>query len=182
MTSDACMQCRVPRTTKVKFAELSQRRDLSESAALRQLVESALQATGLATADVITDTPPAPRAARIMVRLLPDDQRLLRERSAARGMPAATYVSVLVRAHLHQLAPLPTAELSALKQVTAELGAVGRNLNQIAKAANQGRVAGPSREDLRALLRACEAIRAHVGGLLVTNLSSWSIGYDPTRR
>jgi hypothetical protein len=117
-----------------------------------------------------------------MVRLLPDDQRLLRERSAARGLPAATYVSALVRAHLHQLTPLPTAELAALKRATAELGIIGRNLNQIARAANDGRVAGPSREDLRALLRACEGLRTHVAALIAKNLSSWEAGYDQTSR
>ena len=39
-----------------------------------------------------------------------------------------------------------------------QLGAIGRNLNQIARAANQGdRVVGLTREELMALLRACEA-------------------------
>lgn len=176
------MQCRVSLATKAQFAELARRRDLSESAALRRLVESTLQAAGLATGDVVGVAAPCPRAARLMVRLLPDDQHLLHERAAARAMPAATYISVLVRAHLHQLTPLPTAELQALKRSIAELGSVGRNLNQIAKATHQGRVSGPSREDLRTLLRACEALKAHVSGLMETNLKSWSIGYDPSRR
>jgi hypothetical protein len=153
-----------------------------ESAALRRLIESTLEAAGLTAVDVITDPPPASRAARIMVRLSPDDQHLLRERSAARGMPAATYISVLVRSHLNQLAPLTTAELAAIKRVVSELGSIGRNLNQLAKAANQGRVSGPSRDDLRALLRACEGLRTHVTGLLEANLTSWNLGYDPTRR
>src|SRR2546430_13347000 len=40
--------------------------------------------------------------------------------------------------------PLPKDELAALKHAVGELGAVGRNLNQIARAVNQGaRVAGP---------------------------------------
>jgi len=41
---------------------------------------------------------------------------------------AATYVSVLVRAHLRQLAPLPDRELSALRSTVNELAALGRNL------------------------------------------------------
>jgi len=70
-----------------------------------------------------------------MIRLRPDDQILLRERAAARGMPPATYVSVLTRAHLRSLAPLPAEELLALKRTIGELGSIGRNLNQIARAA-----------------------------------------------
>ena len=53
-------------------------------------------------------------------------------------MAAATYVSVLVRAHLRQLTPLPEEELRALNRVVAELGAIGRNLNQMARATHQG--------------------------------------------
>ena len=53
-------------------------------------------------------------------------------------MRSATYVSVLVRSHLRNLTPLPKEELTALKRSVAELGAIGRNLNQIARGANQG--------------------------------------------
>lgn len=76
------------------------------------------------------------RTARLMIRLGPDDKLLLRERAAARGMAPATYVSVLTRAHLRSLAPLPKDELLALKPTVAELGSIGRNWNQIARAAN----------------------------------------------
>ena len=93
-------------------------------------------------------------------------------------MPAATYVSVLTRAHLRRLAPLPKAELLALKCTVAELGSLGRNLNQIARAANQGeRVSGPGREDMKAILRVSEALRDHVKALLRANLNSWEQGY-----
>jgi hypothetical protein len=73
---------------------------------------------------------------------------------------------------------LPKQELIALKRVVAELGAIGRNLNQIARAANQdGRIAGPQREDLRAFLNVCEALRDNVKGVIKTNLSSWEAGH-----
>jgi hypothetical protein len=87
-----------------------------------------------------------PRGARLTVRLLPEDRLLLRARAAARGMPAATYVSSLVRAHLRTLAPLPREELAELRHSIAELSAVGRSLNQFARALNQdARVAAPGR-------------------------------------
>src|SRR5215469_17754665 len=52
----------------------------------------------------------------------PEDRLLLRERATGRGMAPATYASVLVRAHLRGLAPLPKEELTALKRSVAELG------------------------------------------------------------
>jgi hypothetical protein len=41
----------------------------------------------------------------------------------ARGMASATYVSLLVRSHLHNAAPLPKAEYLALRQLILELSA-----------------------------------------------------------
>jgi hypothetical protein len=127
-----------------------------------------------------TLSPPdrSPRDTRVTVRLRPDDQQLLKERAAARGLPAATYVSVLVRAHLRSLAPLPKDELLALRRTVSDLSSIGRNLNQIARAANQGaRISGPQQEDLRTILRLCVGLRDHVKNLLLVNLRSWEVGY-----
>jgi mobilization protein MobC len=117
----------------------------------------------------------------LYVRLRPDDRLLLHERAGARGMASATYVSVLVRSHLRSLAPFPKEELIALKRAVSELGAIGRNLNQIARAANQGtRVGGVGHEEFRAVLRICEALRDHTKSLIKTNAASWTSGLaDP---
>jgi hypothetical protein len=162
---------------------IAQRQQLTESAWLRCLIEHTLHSAGATTyslGDSTVPEPPEPitRGARLYVRLRPDDQLLLRERAAARGMAAATYASVLLRAHLRNLAPLPKDELMALRRSMAELRAIGRNLNQIARAANQGaRVNGPSREDLLAVLRACEGLRVHTKALLQSNIQSWEVGH-----
>ncbi len=96
-------------------------------------------------------------------------------------MPSATYVAVLVRSHLRKLTPLPIAELDALKRSIAELGAVGRNLNQIARALNtSGRFDGPRRQDLEAMLKIAVALRDHVRALLKANETSWDRGYGQT--
>lgn len=114
----------------------------------------------------------------LYIRMRKEDRLLLHERAAARGMASATYASVLVRAHLRSLAPLPKDELIALKQAVSELSAVGRNLNQIARAANQGeRVSGPGRENLNAMIRVCEGLRDRMRDLLSANLRSWEEGH-----
>jgi len=96
-------------------------------------------------------------------------------------MPAATYVAALLRAHLRALAPLPQEELAALKRSIAELGSVGRNLNQIARVAHQtGRITGPGRDDLRSMLKICEAMREHIKSLVRANVTSWESGYAET--
>ncbi len=177
MSADQFIAARVSPETKARLRELADRQHLSELRLLRRLVELLLPTAGVVP--IITASPgtEAPRTARLMIRLRADDQILLRERAAARGMAPATYVSVLTRAHLRSLAPLPKEELLGLKRAVAELGSIGRNLNQIARAANQGQlVTSPGRDDLKAMLRICDALRDHVKGLLVANLKSWEHG------
>ena len=114
----------------------------------------------------------------IFVRLKPDDRLLLDARSEARGMRPATYVAVLTRSHLRRLAPLPKDEMQALRRSIGELATIGRNLNQIAKAANDGgRLPGSAREDFRAMLKVCEALRDHTKAMLKANLTSWESGH-----
>jgi hypothetical protein len=113
----------------------------------------------------------------ILVRLRGEDRLLLDARAEARGMRSATYVSVLIRSHLRILAPLPKDELLALKHSIAELATIGRNINQIAKAVNKGGVApGSVREEFRAMLKICEALRDNTKALLKANEISWQTG------
>jgi hypothetical protein len=180
MAADAFIQCRVTPEIKALVRALAQRDQLTESALIKQLLEVVLRSS--AAAGLFSLKPPrTPRDTRLYVRLDPDDRLLLNERAAARGMPSATYVAVLVRSHLRHLVPLPKQELLALKSAVAELGAIGRNLNQIARAMNQGgRVAGPGREELRAMLQVGGALRDHVKALLAGNAKSWDQEYAET--
>lgn len=178
MSADQFIAARVSSETKSQLRSLAQRQQLSESALLKRLLEATLQ-----VADNLRPAAPdqprrGTRIARLYVRLRPDDQLLLTERAAARGMAAATYVSVLVRAHLRNLAPLPQEELLALKRSVAELSAIGRNLNQIARTTNQGGPgAAPGLEGVYMMLKVCEAMRHHVKALIKANSVSWQVGY-----
>lgn len=191
------LKARVSAEIKQRVHALAEQQLITESIWLKRLVTAALRdapgdvsvevrggRAGNATLRNVLDaegqeTP----GMRVCIRLRPDDRLLLRERAHARGMPSATYVSVLLRAHLRTLAPLPREELVALKRSVAELGAIGRNLNQIARAANSGgRVAGPERDDLRAILRVCEALRDNTKGLIKANARAWEVGHADSER
>ena len=165
---------------KDRFAAAAARQGLSESALLKRLVEQMLAGAG----EELTAERPAPvaRDARVTVRLVPDDSLLLRQRAAARGMPAASYVSTLVRSHLRSLAPLPDRELEALRSAVTQLVGVGRNLNAMARTALTGGTApaGPTQEHLWLMLRVAEAMRDHVKGLIHANVVSWEAGHAKT--
>jgi len=178
MAASQLIAARVTPETKACFRTLAEHQHLTESTMLKRMIDLTIRSVGAESGEAFQPGRDPPRQARLYIRLSADDQMLLRERAAARQMAAATYVSVLVRAHLRGLQPLPKQELLALKRVVAELGTIGRNLNQIARAANQGgRGAGPQREDLRAFLNVCEALRDNIKGVVKANLSSWEAGY-----
>jgi negative regulator of replication initiation len=168
--------------TKERFAATARHLGLSDSALLRRMIELTLRSTDAESLEkAVASDEGAVRASRLTVRLRPDDQMLLAERASARGMAPATYVSVLVRAHLRSLTPLPKEELLALKRAVAELGAIGRNLNQIARVASQGgRTAAIGRNEVMAMLKVAEALRDHMKALLKANERSWSTGHAAT--
>jgi len=181
MARESLIRCRVSNEVKRLLHTIAAQRQITESALIRQLIEAMVQmvtrteiADGAASNRVVRD-------ARLYVRLAPEDRILLSDRARARGMPSATYVSVLVRSHLRNLAPLPEEELLALKRSVAELGAIGRNLSQITRTTNQGaNPAGPGREDLKSMLRVAEGLRDHVKALLRANQVSWEQGHAAT--
>ena len=167
----------VTRETKDRFGAVARHQGLSDSALLKRLVELMLQSASAAELGTPGGTDRASRDSRLTVRIRPDDQLLLRERAAARGMAAATYVSVLTRSHLRSLAPLPKAEWLILERILTELGKLGRNVNQIARAANRGeRVSDPGSTQFRAMLTICNALRVNTKKLLQANARSWNKG------
>jgi hypothetical protein len=125
MNADQFIVARVSPETKARLRALAERQQLSESALVRRLVEMLLLKAGVAP--IVTEAPsdgPPLRTARLMIRLRPDDQILLGDRAAARGMAPATYVSVLTRCHLRSLAPLPKDELRLSSAPSASSGAL----------------------------------------------------------
>ena len=181
MPADAFIQCRVTPEVKTLIRALAQREQITESALIKELLEVVLRSSAAKGFPKLEELQRSSRDSRLYVRLNPDDRLLLRERAVARGMPSATYVAVLVRSHLRELAPLPKEELLALKASVAELGAIGRNLNQIARAMNQSeRVSPPGREEMRSMLKVCVALRDHVKALLVANAKTWEQGHAET--
>lgn len=166
----------VSQETKDRFGAVAREMGLSQSALLRRSVNLLLQSTSALSADIEALTK-VPRDLRLYVRLRPEDHRLLGARAGSRGMASATYASMLLRAHLQSVVPLPDRELKELTRAIGELSAIGRNLNQIAKLAHQtGNLTGPSVSDLHAILKACQGLRTYIKTLMQANADSWETG------
>ena len=193
MSCTEILRARVSPELKLQVKAIAGHELLSEAAWLKGLVLREVRACSQANGDGsepcrIGGSRPG-RARRrtdgcgkpMLVRLRNEDRLLLDARAEARGMRPATYASVLLRSHLLKLTPLPKDELLALKRSISELAAIGRNINQIAKAANEGgRLTNSAREEFRAMLKICEALRDNTKTLLKANVTSWSTGNAET--
>lgn len=183
MRSTKLITARVPPETKAKFQALAAIYGLNESRFMRSLVDRAVHVVGEPGRVVGQRKQEESRVERLYVRLYPDDRQLLAERAAARGTPSATYLAVLARSHLRSLSPLPEAERKAFERGVAELSALGRNINQIARRLNQGGApASPRREDLAQVIKVCTALLGHFKATLKANKTSWESGYESTHR
>lgn len=120
MKADSFIQCRVTPEMKALVRRIAQREQITESALVKQLLDVVLRSS------VVEQLPPAEekikRYARLSVRLEPGDRLLLCERATARGLPTATYASVVIRSHLRALAPLLKEERALLNHAIGELG------------------------------------------------------------
>ncbi len=87
---------------------------------------------------------------------------------------------MLVRSHLRAVTPLLKEERLALDRVVAELSAIGRKLNQIARALSRGDRVAPGKEEVWAMLRICTALRDHSKTLLKINQKRWNQGHAAT--
>ncbi len=185
------LKARVSPEIKLQAKAIADRDLLTESAWIKRLVIREIRACNGADdggrepsgADGIRRPDGDPRGPGrsckpVFVRLRDEDRLLLDARAAARGMRPATYVSVLTRAHLRSLTPLPKEEFLALKRSIAELASIGRNINQIVKVANGGgRVPESTGAEFRAMLKICVALRDNTKALLKANETQWGTGH-----
>ncbi len=191
MSCTEILKARVSPEIKRQAKAIAERDFLTEAAWLKRLVIREIRACDAANDDggelhPGRTTSVGHREARgpkgyckpVYVRFRDEDRLLLDARAAARGMRPATYVSVLTRSHLRSLTPLPKEEYLALKRSIAVLASIGRNINQIAKAANQGgRMPDSAGAEFRAMLKICVALRDNTKALLKANETSWETGH-----
>lgn len=176
MTAHASYPLLATRSTperKARFMALAASQGKSVSALLDLLIDTVLEAS---PAMGVTEEGEN-RPERISLRLRSGDRALLNSKATMRGMKASSYAVMLLHAHLRSEAPLPTAELNVLKRGVNELSAIGRNLNQIARALSSGKNIDPAMlSDVQSVQREVSELRASVANLVRINLMSWEAG------
>ena len=177
MSGDAFIHIRVTPEIKARLRGLAEREQVAESALVRQLLVTMLRVQEPAPHPKQDEADSMPRDSRQYVRLRLEDQKLLKARALARGVPAATYIALLVRSHLHSVPPIPEAELLAVRQSISELRSIGRDLNTMARAIGRGGGGPqPGQRDVLRLMKVGEVLRDGIKALYVANAKSWETG------
>jgi hypothetical protein len=175
VTVDTFISFRVTSETRARLQDLAALQGITESAFLRQMLFLALGGSRYIEGPTPPRADPVGRENRLSVCLSGEDRRQVKERATARGVASATYAALVLRAHLSGNAPIPRAEYLALRESVHELTAIGRNLNQIARALNlNAKAALPGRTEVFAMLKVAEGLRDHFKDLLKANQDSWS--------
>jgi len=173
MTASPLIATRASQDKKARFRALATSRGMDESKLLTLLIDRVLERNA-APVRLQPALHAESRSARLTIRLRAGDGPLLVRRAQARGMKPATYLAALTRAHLRGNPSLPMGELAQVKRAVAELSAIGRTLNQIARAADQHEVISPTlAERLQAVSSEVERLRISIADLVKANLVSW---------
>ena len=159
--------------TKTRFRNLAKTRGLSESELLRSVV---LVVTGQDAAD----QPLKPEAEnseleRMTVRLPGFLMDAAKQRGKAKGMAASRWVAALVQANLTGKPVMTDKELAVLQASDRELAAIGRNINQIAKALNEAfhETERVRLDTLAALSQSITENRAAIRSLVRASQQAW---------
>lgn len=161
---------------KNRWQAYCQDRNLTPSAAIRQIVAQLLAKQARPTGPVAQhDEMPDPTRARLELRLSDSELQAVREIARTTGESPNRWVASLVRAYITRKPQLGMHELAVIAESNARLLAMGRNLNQIARALNSGeRAIAP---DLVPTELTAD-ITAHVGAVskaIRANLERWSV-------
>jgi len=177
MAANAFIQVRVTPEVKARLQALAEREHITESALVRQLLITMLRVQVLAEESEAEEREAILRDSRVWVRLRLEDRKLLMARARIRGVPSATYVALLVRSHLHAVAPLPEAELLAVKQSISELRSIGRDLSTMARVMGRdGGASQPGQRDVLRMMKVGDVLRDRIKALYIANAKSWETG------
>lgn len=161
--------------TKTAFRAAAAKHGTSESRLLQLLIETLLKNNSDGGGSSIPPT--EIKDDRFSFRLSAKLKGDLAHRAKEQGASPGSYLVALCRAHLSQEPYLTERELEVLRQSNSELTAIGRNINQIAKALNRS-LDNADMARSTELERVAALIKSHrdyVRSLLRANLSSWGI-------
>ena len=180
------LQIRVSSDVKQRFQALADRREISASVLLRQLVSDLLASEYGPSAVKLSKVDASllqVKADRLTIRLLAADRQALQSFARARSLRETTYLAMLIRSHVRSAAPLPRAALHALRESAIELRTVSRRLDHLCRV-SKGSASSDnvSLTEARTVIGACERLRDRTSAFIKANIQSWETGHAEANR
>lgn len=130
------LKARFDADTHARFLAEAKARGLTESEFLRLAVHREIGDAATLANDVDPD-PTQIEPDRITVRMPTFLLNAAKARAQSKGMALSRWIAALVQSNLTRHPVLTDTELQAVDTTTRELSAIGRNINQIARALNE---------------------------------------------
>jgi len=126
---------------KQRFQKLSKSNGLSESELLRSIVIDAMRNIEFNESDKFGLNLDFEKSEteRITVRMPSFLMQAAKEKGKAKGMATSRWIAALVQSNIAKNPVMADQELNNLKASIRELNAIGRNINQMARALNESR-------------------------------------------
>ncbi|ARS53523.1 plasmid mobilization relaxosome protein MobC [Kushneria konosiri] len=163
---------RLTNDEKIAWHQFCQANHVSESEMLRMMIQKVSGSTSDAGADVNHE----PKSDKITVRLASENFKKVGVKAREEGFLNKTnWTTSAVLAALHRQPVLTNDEINILRRSCRELNAIGRNLNQVARALNvesseEKRI---KHEAIAALAKHIDEHCASVSELLNKNMNRW---------
>ncbi|KMZ11840.1 hypothetical protein BHUM_03132 [Candidatus Burkholderia humilis] len=166
------LKTRVTTDEKRQFHAAAQANGLTDSRLLEKLVQAFLKREPIASPTPASQV--GVRSQQAHARLTPAEHADLGQLAAERGMSRGTYLGELFRVHAYEQPRFSTVEIDALHRAAEQLTAVGRNVNQIARALNTSldEAHRATAIDFQHLKRMIDEQRTHVNELVRSNMRS----------
>jgi len=131
----AVLKTTVDNDTKERFHEIALSQGMTEAELLRSVVLMLVDQQEV-SADAIVLRPDNTKSSRITVGIPGFLVDAVKTRASSKGMAVSRWVAALVQSNVTGQPVMTDKELLALQASGRELAAIGRNVNQIAKALN----------------------------------------------
>jgi hypothetical protein len=173
------LQARLDAGIHERFTALAKARGLSDSELLRMAINREIEASEAGVEGAVTRSEPEQKdritvwmAARVLVAA--------KERAKSKGMNPSRWIAALVQSNIGRAPVLTENELKAVESSIRELAAIGRNINQIARALNEShfQVERVRLERLADLSSAIRRTRDEIMVLVRAGRSVWKAGDD----
>lgn len=164
-----------------RFEALRLAEGLSESELLQRAVQNELEGSGRPARSAPAHIAKLPAAGegvettRLTVRLPAFVREAAAKRAAARSLRVTPWVAALVQSHVAATPVLTEAELQVVEASNRELAAIGRNINQIARALNEAHFETERvrLDRLAELSEKIESTREAIRGLVRASRNAW---------